>query len=184
MPDKIANAGGDPPVAVPQPTVVTVEVAQTLPPDASAVGPLLDALESSQAQGELSLSESAVQEFDGLTDTVLAEVLAQVQSLAGSVASPAPGDNASFEQTGFLTGRQPLEQAVVRVVEPEVPYATVASLAQDLEERRSISSGLVRARLLELDLSLLKRENGLVRRALGVVSKRLLAQVASAASGP
>ena len=179
-----ANAGGGPLAAVPQPAVVTVEVGQASQPDVSVVGPLLEDLESSQAHEERSLFESAVEEFDGLTDTVLAEVLAQVQSLASGVASPASGDGASFDQTGFLAGELPPEHPNVRAVEPDVPYPTVASLAQDMEARRSISSGLVRARLLELDLSLLKRENEMVRKALKDASKRFLTQVASTARAP
>ena len=174
---------GDPlPAALPQPAAVTVEVTEASEPDMSVVGPLIGALASGHAEEEGSLFESAVKGFDDLTDTVLAEVLAQVQLLAGGVA--APGGSASFAQAGFLADRLAPEQANVRVVTPEVPYPTVGSLAQDMGVRWSISSGLVRARLLELDLSLLKRENELIRTALGELSERLVAKMASTAHGP
>ena len=167
------------PVASSQPAVVTVEVAQGSQPDASVVKPLVETFGSGLAEERL-LFESAVKGFDDLTDAVLAEVLAQVQLLAGRVADGA----VSFAQTGFLAGGLDPGQTHVRVAAPEAPYPTVGSLVQDMTTRRSISSGLVRARLLELDLSLLKRENELVRTALQDVAKRLLAKMTSAARGP
>ena len=93
-------------------------------------------------------------------------------------------DGRSFNQASFLDGGEPPEQGNVRVVAPDVPYPTVASLAEDMEARRSTSSGLVRARLLELDLSLLKRENQMIRTALEGVSKQLIAHMFSEARSP
>ena len=174
-----ATTGGRSPVASSQPAVVTVEVAQASQPDASVVEPLVGNFGRGLAE-ERSLFEGAVTGFDDLTDAVLAEVLAQVQLLADRVADGA----VSFAQTGFLADELSPEQANVRVAAPEAPYPTVGSLVRDMAGRRSISSGLVRARLLELDLSLLKRENELVRTALGDVAKRFLAKMASAARGP
>ena len=171
-----SGAGGSQPVAV------AVEVAQASQPDSSVTEPLLGALEAELAEKEGSLFESTAKGFDDITDIVLAETLAQVQSLADSVATLPSNGGAGFSQAGFLAGEQPPQQANVRVVAPEVPYPTVASLAQDMEVRRSISSGLVRARLLELELSLLKRENAMVRSALGDASKRLVAQLLSTRS--
>ena len=178
-----ASAGGNSRAAVPQPTVVAVEVTQASPPDASVVKPLLEALESGMAAEERSLFDSAVTGFDGLTDLVLAETLAQVQSLADGVATELR-DGRSFNQASFLAGGAPPEQSNVRVVASDVPYPTVASLAEDMEARRSTSSGLVRARLLELDLSLLKRENQMIRTALEDVSKQLVAHTFTEVRSP
>ena len=173
-----ATTGGSSSGAPSQPAVVTVEVAHGSQVDGSVVEPLIGAFGSSPAE-ERSLFDSAIKGFDDLTDAVLSEVLAQVQQFAGKVSDGA----ASFAQTGFLAGELAPEQANVRVVAPEVPYPTVGSLVQDMTTRRSISSALVRARLLELDLSLLKRENELVRAALGDVAKHVLARMSFTARG-
>jgi hypothetical protein len=55
-------------------------------------------------------------------------------------------------------------EAYVKMVASDVPYPTVASLVGDMETRRDISEGLAMARVLELDVALVKAELAMIKR--------------------
>ena len=52
----------------------------------------------------------------------------------------------------------------MKVVASDVPYPTVASLVSDMETRRDISESLAMARILELDMALLKAELAMIKK--------------------
>ena len=54
----------------------------------------------------------------------------------------------------------------VRVGASDVPYPTIAGVAQDMETRRDTAEHLLRQRILELELKLLEAQNEFVKDAL------------------
>merc|ERR1712166_1494978 len=68
------------------------------------------------------------------------------------------------------------KQLNVRVGASDIPYPTIASLVQDMETRRDTSENLLRQRILELELKLLKAENVMIKDALNAAVGRVLAQ--------
>jgi len=171
-----------------EPSVVTVSLVRSAVPTAS-FNQQIEALDAALAAGERSLFETASAEFAGLTDVVLEEVVAAAQSLASSAAARVPQADRA-RRLGFLQASSdasrsvgPLpNQANVRAVAPDVPFPTVPSMVQDMESRRAVSSGLARAKLLELELSLLKRENTMVVAALRDAVGRIAGEAPSSLS--
>ena len=58
------------------------------------------------------------------------------------------------------------KQTNVRVKASEASYPRVSSLVQDMEQRRDTNEHLETARILELELKLLKAENDMIKDAL------------------
>ena len=58
------------------------------------------------------------------------------------------------------------QQLNVRVGASDVPYPTIAGVAQDMEARRDSAEHLLRQKVLELELKLLEAENELIKDAL------------------
>ena len=66
------------------------------------------------------------------------------------------------------------KQANVRVHAAEFSFPTVAALVQELESRRDTSEGLAMARVVQLELRLLKAENDIVKDVLRTSVARVL----------
>jgi len=86
-----------------------------------------------------------------------------------------------FSLAGHLTGKsvgflQLPKQTNVRVTAPEASYPRISSLVQDMEQRRDTSERLETARILELELKLLKAENDMIKDALRLSVERILGQ--------
>ena len=52
----------------------------------------------------------------------------------------------------------------MKVAAGDAPYPTVVSLVSDMETRRDISEGLAMARILELDMALVKAELAMIKK--------------------
>lgn len=82
--------------------------------------------------------------------------------------------------TGFLNAQLPLPQSGsqlttnVRIMASEEPFSTVASMVADLERRRDTSEGILRTRVLELELKLLQAANDIVGVRLASWIERIL----------
>ena len=74
---------------------------------------------------------------------------------------------------GFL---QLPQQTNVRIKAPEASYPKISSLVEDMEQRRDTSERLEAARILELELKLLKAENDMIKEALRLSVDRILGQ--------
>ena len=83
--------------------------------------------------------------------------------------------------TGRLRGKaagllQMPVQTKVHVKAAEASYPTISSLVQDMSQRRDTSERLEMARILELELKLLKAENDMIKDALRLSVERILGQ--------
>merc|ERR1712048_399511 len=72
------------------------------------------------------------------------------------------------------------KQTNVHVTPSDVSYPTIASIVQDMEARRDLSESLVKSKILDMELKLLKAENSMAREALNVAIQQALAQSAPA----
>ena len=66
------------------------------------------------------------------------------------------------------------KQANVLVRAPEFVYPTVATLVQEMEARRDTSESLAVARIMQLELKLLRAENDMIKDALHASVGRIL----------
>jgi len=128
-----------------------VHVVPGAEPDASITSNI-NGIEHSRSDAEAKMFDAAAAEFEGITDVIVAALKKEL-SLRGSK-SKLRGASA------FLSLP---EEASVKVVASDTPYPTVASLAADMETRRDISEGLAMARILELDMKLIKQELGMIK---------------------
>merc|ERR1712224_140292 len=71
----------------------------------------------------------------------------------------------------FLQERNP---ANARIRSPEITFPTIATLVQDMEKRRDASEGLETARILQLQLKLIKAENEMIKTELQTSIAHLL----------
>jgi len=154
---------------------VRVKALAGAPPD-PAIKSKIDQLEEQRGAAEALMLDVAVAEMGELTKIAVAELEKQLQlqlepwlvgsgSLLRSEAHQVPGSPEGLPK-----------QLNVRVGASDVPYPTIASLVQDMETRRDTAENLLRQRILELELKLLKAENVMIRDALNAAVGRVLAQ--------
>jgi len=154
---------------------VRVKALAAAPPD-PAIKIKMDQLEEQRSAAEALMLDVAIAEMGELTKIVVAELEKQLQlqiepwlvgsgSLLRSEARQIPGSPEGLPK-----------QLNVRVGASDVPYPTIASLVQDMETRRDTAENLLRQRILEFELKLLKAENVMIKDALNAAVGRVLAQ--------
>merc|ERR1739845_263560 len=94
-----------------------------------------------------------------LTDLVVSELEAKMQMSTPGAAVRV----ASFLETSM---QEVPKQANIQVIASDEAYTSVVSMVQDMETRRDISETLVRAKILTLEMSLLKALNQAVKAAM------------------
>merc|ERR1712183_56570 len=132
---------------------VNVEAGPAL--DASIITKI-EAIEQKRTAYEQAMFEQAIAEMTSLTDLVVSELEAKMRMSTPGVSV------ASFLEASV----QVPKQANVQVVASDESYPSVASMVQDMQTRRDISETLVKAKILTLQMSLLKAENQLVKAAM------------------
>jgi len=125
-------------------------------PDASVLSKI-DAIEHKRSDMESAMFSAAAAEFESITDAIVSALKKELSS-----------SSAKLRGAAFLS--LPAE-AFVKVVPSDTPYPTVASLATDMETRRDISEGLAMARILELDMKLIKAELAMIKSSVAEMSK-------------
>merc|ERR1719263_762710 len=154
---------------------VRVKALASAPPD-PAIKSKIDQLEEQRGAAEALMLDVAIAEMGELTKIAVAELEKQLQlqlepwltgsgSMLHSKAHQVPGSPEGFPK-----------QLNVRVGASDVPYPTIASLVQDMEARRDTAENLLRQRILELELKLLKAENILIKDALNAAVGTIMAQ--------
>jgi hypothetical protein len=154
---------------------VRVKALAAAPPD-PAIKIKIDQLEEQRSAAEALMLDVAIAEMGELTKIAVAELEKQLQlqiepwlvgggSLLHSKVHQIPGSPEGLPK-----------QLNVRVGASDVPYPTIASLVQDMEARRDTAESLLRQRVLELELKLLKAENVMIKDALDGAVGRVLAQ--------
>jgi hypothetical protein len=156
---------------------VRVKVLSVPPPDAS-IKSKLDAMEAKRADVEAQMLDQAIQEMGELTDVVVNELKGSLQlqmsallipAVAGAVPKTHPPtllETTERDVPGMPAPEGLPKQLNVRVGASDVPYPTVAGVAQDMETRRDTAEHLLRQKVLELELKLLEAENEFVKDAL------------------
>lgn len=124
-------------------------------------------IEHKRADQEKLMFERSKSEMRGLTDIVLSELEAQLRFQVDACLGRLKGKGHGF------FGAKPHE-ANVRVRTPELTFPTVTTLAQDMEKRRDTSESLAAARIMELELKLLRAENEMIKDALRASVARIL----------
>merc|ERR1719171_178654 len=153
---------------------VRVKALAAAPPD-PAIKIKIDQLEEQRGAAEALMLDVAIAEMGELTKIAVAELEKQLQlqlepwlvgsgSLLHSRVRQVPGSPEGLPK-----------QLNVRVGASDVPYPTIASLVQDMETRRDTAENLLRQRILELELKLLKAENVMIKDALSAAVGRVLA---------
>eukprot|EP00746_Dinoflagellata_sp_MGD_P150654 gnl/MRDRNA2_/MRDRNA2_82483_c0_seq3.p1 gnl/MRDRNA2_/MRDRNA2_82483_c0~~gnl/MRDRNA2_/MRDRNA2_82483_c0_seq3.p1 ORF type:complete len:240 (+),score=85.41 gnl/MRDRNA2_/MRDRNA2_82483_c0_seq3:49-720(+) len=153
---------------------VRVKALAAAPPDPS-IKIKIDQLEEQRSAAESLMLDVAIAEMGELTKIAIAELEKQLQlqlepwlvgsgSLLHSRVQQIPGSPEGLPK-----------QLNVRVGASDVPYPTIASLVQDMETRRDTAENLLRQRILELELKLLKAENVMIKDALSAAVGRVLA---------
>ena len=156
---------------------VRVKVLSVPPPDAS-IKSKLDAMEAKRADAEAQMLDQGIQEMGELTNVVVSELKESLQLQMSSLLIPTRGDvrlvspaatflaTAERDVPGMPVPEGLPQELNVRVGSSDVPYPTIAGVAQDMETRRDTAEHLLRQRILELELKLLEAENELVKDAL------------------
>jgi len=134
----------------------------------------INEIEQKRTRDEGKVFKQAVSEMAGLAKIVQNEAEAQIvrhvnACLHALKFGPRAGQ-ATFlaGSIGFLSAQLPLPQSGsqlttnVRVMASEEPFNSVASMVVDVERRRDTSEGMLRARILELELKLLQAANDIV----------------------
>lgn len=143
-------------------------------PDAS-LEQKIDKIEEKRSKDEGNIFKQAALEMEALTQVVESEVAAQVAQHVNYFVHAVKA-----RSTGFLSAAVPVLASGlplttnVRVMAAEQSFHTMASMVEDLERKRDAGEGLVRTRLLELELKLLRAENDLVSDRLGAWMEKLL----------
>jgi len=118
----------------------------------------IEAIEQKRAAYEQAMFEQAAADMASLTDLVVSELEAKMH-----MSTPGAARMASFLETSM---QEVPKQANIQVVASDEAYTSVVSMVQDMETRRDISETLVRAKVLTLEMSLLKALNQLVKAAM------------------
>lgn len=171
------------PEALPIKMSVKINVIPSAPLDL-VVKHQIDVLESKRAETERGFFEQVQAETQSLSDLVMRELESQIGHHLDSLLGRAGivlqvGRVAGFTGISQNRGDGIPEQANVRVVASDVPYPTVSSLVQDMETRRDTSENLERAKIVKMQLELLKAENAVAKDALSHSVTRILAQYMS-----
>lgn len=131
-------------------------------------------IENKRSKDEGAVFRQAMSEMGALTKIVQNELEAQITRHANNFLHAVRfglGVNPSTslaKSVGFLAASQPVLPSGpqlttnVRIMASDEPFPTMAAMVEQLERQRDAGEGLVRTRLLELELKLLQRENILV----------------------
>lgn len=148
----------------------------------------INELEQKRTKDEGKVFEQADSEMKGLAKIVQNEAEAQivrhVNACLHALKFGARAGQATFlaGSIGFLSAQLPLPQSGsqlttnVRVMASEEPFHTVASMVADVERRRDTSEGMLRTRILELELKLLQAANDIVGVRLTSWIERIIAK--------
>jgi hypothetical protein len=129
----------------------------------------LDAIEAQRIGIEAQMLDQAVQEMGDLTDVVVSELKTSLQLQMAAIEKPVVASLIETKEQdipGMPAPEGLPKQLNVRVGSSEIPYPTIAGLAQDMEARRDTAEHLERQRVLELQLKLLEAENAHIKDAL------------------
>lgn len=143
----------------------------------SKIKPVIDKVEQGRYDAEKIMLDKAEQDMRGLADAVLSQVETELrQQLDASVGR--------LSQVSLLetnASQMPL-QANVRVVPSSNLYPTVVGLVQNMETRRTAAEKLLGAKILQLDMQLMRELNLMVADALEAAMERVVAQYTKARS--
>jgi len=155
---------------------VKVKALSAPPPD-PILKSHIDAAEEHRAASEAAMLDNAIVEMGELTKIVISELEKSLQLQL----DPWLANSGSFLKARQIPGSPEglPKQLNVRVAASEVPYPTVASLVQDMQTRRDTAENLLRQRVLELELKLLKAENSMIKDSLHAAVGRVLSQYAA-----
>lgn len=113
----------------------------------------IEAIEQKRSKDEANIFKQATSEMAGLTQIVQSEVEAQVAQYANAFI---------LRKTPSFLTRGGAMTTNVRVSASTEPFPTVRSLVEGMERGRDASESIIRGRLLELELQLLRAENDLI----------------------
>lgn len=154
-------------------------------PDPSLESSIQD-MEDKRSKDEGNIFKQAVSEMGALTKIVQNELEAQIMRHTNNFLHAVRfglGTNPStslVRSTGLLAANQPVLASGpqlttnVRIMASDEPFPAVAGMVENLERQRDAGEGLVRTRLMELELKLLQAENKLVSDRLATWIEHLL----------
>merc|ERR1719188_1214513 len=128
-------------------------------------------IEPSRADFDKTLFEEILLDMRELSDAVLGELEAQLQSqinemTAAGLYSPSSANNNNAQVGGFIQVIDLPHQANVQIVPSDLHYPTVESAVEDMEHRQRAVQDLVVAKTNIMKLELLKSIVGLSKEAL------------------
>ena len=162
-----SGAGGRDEVQAADTSAVLVKVFPAPAPDV-AIKNKVAAMDRKQSHEEAQLFKQAVSEMEALVDIFANEVQEQLNFHIRAARSAKSGA-ASF----FLSRRREVDDAGalppkldVRIGASDVPFPTIESLVQQMEDRRGSSEESVRQHVLGLELQLLQAGNAMLQERL------------------
>merc|ERR1712084_121114 len=153
---------------------VKVNVVPGPSPD-SRIKPMIDKVEQHRHDAEQLMLGKAEQDMRALADAVPNQVETELrQQLDASVGR--------LSQVSLLetNSSQMPTQANVRIVPSANLYPTVVGLVQNMESRRTAAEKLLGAKILQLDMQLLRELNVIVADALEAAMERVVTQYTKA----
>merc|ERR1711953_1122476 len=143
----------------------------------SKIKPAIDKVEQLRYDAEKIMLDKAEQDMRGLADAVLNQVETELrQQLDASVGR--------LSQVSLLetnSSQMPM-QANVRIAPSANLYPTVVGLVQNMESRRTAAEKLLGAKILQLNMQLLRELNVIVADALEAAMERIVTQYTKARS--
>merc|ERR1712224_1028103 len=104
-----------------------------------------------------------------ITKIVQSELEAQIAHTSSNLLAALGASPAQQQKSvGFLSARQENSLAGfpaatnIRVMASDEPFPTIASMVEDLEHKRDASESLIRKRIFEWELKMLRAENQLI----------------------
>lgn len=128
--------------------------------------------ERKRAQAERALFQQAVREMSALTQIAARELRVRIVELLGK----RQGGAVAFTSTAEKTRQAPQglpDVAKVRIEASGDGWPTVSDLIQQMERRRDAAESVVRDRILEVELRLLKAENEFIEDALAHIARQM-----------
>jgi len=125
-------------------------------------------IEDKRSRDESNIFRQASLEMAGLTKIVQSELELQITQIGGNLLAALRTSLPQQTSASFLSARQPNLQSGfpaatnVRVMASDEPFPTISSMVEDLERKRDASESLIRTRIFEWELNLLRAENKLI----------------------
>lgn len=149
-----------------------------------AVDPTIEnkiaSIDGGRYQQEKQFFESAAADTRALTTFFISEVEGQLQAQVNAIKgflrrrSIARGFLRAAERNSRKAIRALPKQANIQIVTSDVPYPTVASLVQDMQSRRDVTENLATAKVLDMQMNMLKAANLMLKEALSDAIPRIL----------